>query len=271
MAAVKFKISVSFFTLLLTVPNAFAALTVDFNAPGELENRFSVEADSGTAVQDGAVGFDGSGGVDLSTTTRNHGFVVPTSFSGDQTTWSSSVLWRAPESGTAFTLGFTSQPNANFSGTSPALVQDTADLSEALNSVYAEFGLNGQLIQSVITDDSTTEQALDFHSLTADEWYHSAIQVTYNGSNSYTVQAETSNIDSSGAATSVITASSATFDHSNLAADGEAFTYFGVHTADAAAIDEFTTTAVVPEPGVWMVALMGAACTMVRRRREGRN
>lgn len=245
-----------------------AAKAVDFNLPGDLASNFSLAMDTGTAASESATaGFNGTRGVDLSGVTENHGWIIPQSFSGDLASWSTSILWNTQSaSNSAVTLGFVAVDDPFFTGRTPVTVEGTANLNNVVPSIYAEFSPNGQLIDSAVPG-SVTEEAIDTHTLSVNTWYHLEIDASYNGSNSYSLAATTSSVNSSGTPLSTITSSSATFTNADIANDSQVYTYFGLHQ-NTGYVDNFSTTA-IPEPSSYALLtsiLAFFSCAVSRRR-----
>ncbi|MBB5351564.1 hypothetical protein HNR46_001801 [Haloferula luteola] len=254
--------------LVLSLP-ASAVLSVDFESVDDLSNSFTVAGGTtGISVIGTGVGFDGSDGVNNLTATRAHAFVVPQSFSGDLSSWSTSILWN-PGNSTAsqFTIGVADSPDVFMTGTVPSAIQNAGDSTFLFGSIYSIFASGGINVTTtepgvnpVIRDQTLTTLGLN-------TWYHVSLDVTFNGGISYTATASISAVDGTGAPTSTLVSASSTFDNATLSADGEVYTFFGV-TDIAGTMDEFVTTAVVPEPHSLLLCSLSTGLLFLRRRRS---
>lgn len=246
-----------------------ASISMNFDSAGDLLANFNPTEASGLATESASAGFDGTRGIDLSTATGNHAFVFDGSFSGDLLSWGTSVFYNPSASPVVpLTLGFISTDQFDFSAFTPIVDGASASLANILPSISFQVGPAGQALLNTLPGVAPSTIDSDNRALSEGTWYEASLQVSYNGSNEYSVTGTTWELDAFGDRTSALAVSSGLAVNASLASDAEVFTYFSVH-AGGGEIDNFSTSAVVPEPSVYGL-LFGTVSLVVltmRRRR----
>ncbi|MBB5349949.1 hypothetical protein HNR46_000170 [Haloferula luteola] len=264
--------SLALLSALAATTQVNAALSLDFNTPGDFSSNFST-AQTPAIVESASGGLNGSGSVDLSGLggTVINFYTLNTSFSGSLSSWTASVYYHG-DANAFYQFGFTTDAAPGESGSFMSQDGGTTFLPFIYlgsgNADGGSVGFIGYHSGLSSTDDHVVETNIDLPE--TDAWYRYDLGVNYLGGDSYQITATLSQASSDGSVVSTLGTITGTTLNPALAADDSVHLYFGLY--DGAALDQFETTAVtlVPEPTSALLLLGGMVGFGFRRRRDVR-
>ncbi|KAF0094588.1 MAG: hypothetical protein E1N59_1893 [Puniceicoccaceae bacterium 5H] len=253
---------------LLALPTAlFGSVSIDFNDGGELAADFTTPTSGSLSSQTSDSGFNGTGGVSFTSASGDaHGWFYNQSFAGDTASWHLEVLANtSTTSGSLLSLGIASEPSY-FAGDIPVSVPSDATASDIVPSFSFFVTTDGSQIKQ-----GTNPLSQNLTSLSANTWYRTRLDATYEGNDDYSVTGSIWEVDAQGNNTSLVLTTSTTVTSADLAADPDAYLYVNV-LSDSGAFDDFASdavTAAVPEPSLF-AGLGGLAALgfVIQRRRQ---
>ncbi|GAA5120851.1 hypothetical protein JIN84_06100 [Luteolibacter yonseiensis] len=232
-----------------------AALSFDFNTPGQFTNNFSTSQTSGLIAEGASGGLSNSGHVDLGLIGASQVWTLDTPFRGDLSSWSAEFYLK----GTFFTqFGFTTTSSPQQVDGMPTNDGQTAYLSGiAMGSGNMDGGMIGlyddsELIASALTSEELT-----------DTWYRYRISVDYIGSNNFNVTGIIHTSTSSGTLLNQVGFVQSTINNPALASADQAHLFLGFNQFGDS-VDNFSTT--IPEPSGLGLSMLSAFVLFRRRR-----
>jgi len=237
---------------------ASAALLIDFNTTGAFANNFSTSQTAGLIIQSASGGLNNSGHVNLSGLAPESGhtqiWTMNTAFSPTLSAWTAEFYLKGSEF-------------ANFGVTTEAaprhltgfLVNDTA------TAYLPQFSMvTGSNLMGIYDMDSIVQTSATTVPLTSG-WYRYQLSANYLGAGNYNVTATVHTADATGTLLQQIGTVTTSINNPDLAAAPQAYLYLNVDRVGES-IDNFSTTAVIPEPATTGLALVGATLLVLRRR-----